>query len=562
MLKKYTHLEAFISETSEKKIISLFLSLSQTTRDHQENYDAHSYGSSSHSQFQSQQSTYVRHSINTPINSPPMSPGIHYNSQHQNQSTSTKLLLEQMLATNARTPEKLPMIVKPPHGSYWIDCGHIEEDLDEQNQQQSNNDDNNNLHNNKLNGSAEDDGSEMEIKIESNDLARCYRQHFYGREHSNLIGFDETQGPVLMSIKSESIANQPHLRILLRLKSGTMHEIIPASCLGENSTPLKISRLLNDQLQVEAFMPIICPMTSNLIAAYDEHQLVMNFKFGILYQKYGQIIEEELFGNNETSPEFDEFLNLLGERIKLKDHKGYRGGLDIQNGHTGDVAIYEIFEDREIIFHVSTLLPFTNGDPQQLQRKRHIGNDIVAIVFQERNTPFSPDMIASHFLHAFIVIQPHTRRTYKISVTARDGVPFFGPALPRNGIIKKRHLKQFLLTKLINAENACYKAEKFAKLEYRTRSSLLENLVEDLREKTKVYLGNDALVPPDSPAKDTKPENSGASRFIDTVKKALISRVRSQSTADGSGSVTLSNGKKHQISFENDSNVGGNFFMS
>ena len=45
------------------------------------------------------------------------------------------------------------------------------------------------------------------------------------------------------------------------------------------------------------------------------------------------------------------------------------------------------------MFHVSTLLPYTIGDAQQLQRKRHIGNDIVAIVFQEQNTPFCPDMI-------------------------------------------------------------------------------------------------------------------------------------------------------------------------
>lgn len=42
----------------------------------------------------------------------------------------------------------------------------------------------------------------------------------------------------------------------------------------------------------------------------------------------------------------------------------------------------------------------------QLQRKRHIGNDIVAIVFQEENTPFVPDMIASHFLHAYIIVHP------------------------------------------------------------------------------------------------------------------------------------------------------------
>ncbi|KAG5684107.1 hypothetical protein PVAND_013354 [Polypedilum vanderplanki] len=535
---------------------------SQTSRDtHHEHYEAHSYGTNHHhhhSTFQPQPAAvYSRHSINTPINSPPMSPGInHYNSQHQYQSTSTKLLLEQIL-NSTRNIEKLPMIVKPPHGGYWIDCGQID-DEDEV-------DANDNNNNGKYDAAAtneddEYDENQMEIKIETNDLARCYRQHFYQREHSNLIGFDETHGPVLMSIKSESIANQSHLRILLRLKSGTMHEIIPTSCLDDNATPVKISRLLNDQLQVDSFTPIICPLASNLIAAYDEHQLVVNFKFGVLYQKYGQTVEEELFGNNETSAEFEEFLNLLGEKIKLKDHKGYRGGLDIQNGHTGDVAIYEVFEDREIMFHVSTMLPFTNGDPQQLQRKRHIGNDIVAIVFQEKNTPFSPDMIASHFLHAFIVIQPHSRKSYKISVAARDGVPFFGPALPRHGIISKRNVKRFLLTKLINAENACYKAEKFAKLEYRTRSSLLENLVEDLKEKTKNFLGNEMQGVPDSPAKDTntKSENPGsASRFIDTVKKALISRVRSQSTADGSGISTLPNGKKHQnqISFENDPNI-------
>ena len=92
-------------------------------------------------------------------------------------------------------------------------------------------------------------------------------------------------------------------------------------------------------------------------------------------------MEEELF-SNETTEEMEEFLMLIGKKIKLKEHKGYRGGLDIQNGQTGDSAIYEVFENREIIFHVSTLLPYTITDPQQLQRKRHIGNDIVTIVFQ------------------------------------------------------------------------------------------------------------------------------------------------------------------------------------
>lgn len=51
--------------------------------------------------------------------------------------------------------------------------------------------------------------------------------------------------------------------------------------------------------------------------------------------------------------------------------------------------------------HISQTLSLLS----QLQRKRHIGNDIVAIVFQEENTPFVPDMIASNFLHAYVVVQ-------------------------------------------------------------------------------------------------------------------------------------------------------------
>lgn len=83
----------------------------------------------------------------------------------------------------------------------------------------------------------------------------------------------------------------------------------------------------------------------------------------------------------------------------------YKGGLDTSCGQTGDESVYENFCDKEIMFHVSTLLPYSKTDNQQLERKRHIGNDIVTIVFQDDNTPFAPDMIASNFLHSFIVIQ-------------------------------------------------------------------------------------------------------------------------------------------------------------
>lgn len=70
----------------------------------------------------------------------------------------------------------------------------------------------------------------------------------------------------------------------------------------------------------------------------------------------------------------------------------------------GLYSVYTNWRNIEIMFHVSTLLPYEKHDPQKLQRKRHIGNDIVCVVFLEAdNTSFSPACIKSHFLHTFIL---------------------------------------------------------------------------------------------------------------------------------------------------------------
>ncbi|XP_018351888.1 PREDICTED: rap1 GTPase-activating protein 1-like isoform X3 [Trachymyrmex septentrionalis] len=382
-------------------------------------------------------------------------------------------------------------------------------------------------------------------RIDQDDTAKCYRRFFVGREHVNLVGRDSENSPVLVSVKAETVAGQEHWRVLLRLRAGSTHDLVPTTNLNSNPTPRKMVKAINESLNVSPLMPVMCPGAGTLIARYDEHALVSRFKFGVLHQRAGQLTEEQLFGNRQITPAFQEFLDLLGQKIDLKDHKGYRGGLDTRHGQTGDSAVYEVFRGREVLFHVASLLPYSPGDSQQLQRKRHIGNDIVAIIFQEEPTPFSPDMIASHFLHAFIVVQvidpctPNTR--YKVSVTARDDVPWFGPTLPTPAVfLRGVEFKEFLLTKLVNAENAAYKAEKFSKLELRTRSALLESLTEELQTKTAEFLGgplglgsSGLSVCPVSPTTNdvsTSGSSGSGSRFIDTVRKALISRVRNAST--------------------------------
>ncbi|XP_014803006.1 PREDICTED: rap1 GTPase-activating protein 1-like isoform X5 [Calidris pugnax] len=367
------------------------------------------------------------------------------------------------------------------------------------------------------------------VKLESDPTAKLYRKHFLGKEHQNFYSSDMSLGYLVLSVKYEQIEKQENLRLLLRTRTGTKHDLIPISCLSEFPNAVQMAKLLCEDVNVERFFPVLYPKASQLIVAFDEHVISNNFKFGVIYQKPGQTTEEEVFSNTEESLGFLEFLDFLGDKIQLRDFRGFRGGLDVTRGQTGTESVYTNFRGKEIMFHVSTKLPFTEGDSQQLQRKRHIGNDIVAIIFQDESTPFVPDMIASNFLHAYVVVQLTPGTTgdtfYKVSVTARDDVPFFGPPLPNPAIFRKSaEFREFLLAKLINAEYSCYRAEKFAKLEERTRSALLESLFEELQLRSRSMMGLPI-------GEDDKIEN-GSGGFLENFKSfALPGRSPSRTRA-------------------------------
>ncbi|XP_024148930.1 rap1 GTPase-activating protein 1 isoform X8 [Oryzias melastigma] len=396
-----------------------------------------------------------------------------------------------------------PLILLPQFGGYWIEgTTHELSDSGEAEQLQP-------------------PSPNSRTKLECNTTATLFRKHFLGKEHFNYYSMDSTLGHLVFSVKYDVIGDQEHLRLMLRTKMKTYHDVIPISCLTEFPNVVQMAKLVCEEVNVDRFYPVLYPKASRLIVTFDEHVISNNFKFGVIYQKFGQTCEEELFGNSKESPAFVEFLEFLGEKIELHNFKGFRGGLDVTHGQTGTESIYCNYRNKEVMFHVSTKLPYTEGDTQQLQRKRHIGNDIVAIVFQEENTPFVPDMIASNFLHAYIVVQVVNPCSddvlYKVSVTARDDVPFFGPALPNPAIFKKGpEFQEFLFTKLINAEYACYKAEKFAKLEERTRSALLETLYEELHVNSQAIMGVGG--------EDDKLENgsAGGGGFFESFKSLII----------------------------------------
>eukprot|EP00094_Tigriopus_californicus_P006870 TCALIF_06617-PA protein Name:"Similar to RAP1GAP Rap1 GTPase-activating protein 1 (Homo sapiens)" AED:0.25 eAED:0.23 QI:0/0.92/0.71/1/1/1/14/2097/582 len=365
-----------------------------------------------------------------------------------------------------------------------------------------------------------------------------HEKYFYGTEHWNYFTNDEDLGPVILSLKQENINGRDQFsekqeakkrlvcfRVLVRAVSYTIHGLIPASCVfADRYNREEVVASLGREINLNPPLTLgQLPDTSEELLKLDQVFIKSELKVGVIYVKENQYSEEEILGNNEHSENFDEFLTILGEKVRLKGFDRYKGGLDTVHDLTGHHSVFTHWRSIEVMFHVSTLLPYEQNDPQKLQRKRHIGNDIVCVVFLEAdNTQFSPSCIKSHFLHTFIVVRCSPKikfkppryeviekpgiqcsnvrmfstsdvevhliafesklNSFQVSVVTRDEVGAYKPYLWEQSTFNKGPMfREWMLTKIVNAERASYSAPKFARMQERTRSQMLEDLVANLQ---------------------------------------------------------------------------------
>ena len=167
--------------------------------------------------------------------------------------------------------------------------------------------------------------------------------------------------------------------------------------------------------------------------------------------------------------------------------------------------------------HVSTLLPHSSADEQQISKKRYLGNDIVIFFFKEPGVAICPRMRSqfnrwsltqewNYFLvnllqilvDIFIVVEedPNDRDRYLVNVARKHSVAFFGPPLPASFSIARENIREFLLSKgkyssreicgnvsdnssaALNAEWAAYRSKQFQKRLSTARMTQLEMFVE------------------------------------------------------------------------------------
>lgn len=153
------------------------------------------------------------------------------------------------------------------------------------------------------------------------------------------------------------------------------------------------------------------------IPPYETH------KVGVLYVGPGQCNNEtEILRNRYGSVRYVEFLHRLGTLISLRDadpQSFFLGGL-AQNGNDGKFAYIWQDDVMQVIFHVATLMPCKERDPACNNKKMHIGNNFVSIVYNESGEDYTIGTIKGQFNYANIIIEPLDYATNRVIVKTKD----------------------------------------------------------------------------------------------------------------------------------------------
>jgi len=155
--------------------------------------------------------------------------------------------------------------------------------------------------------------------------------------------------------------------------------------------------------------------------------LRMSMKIGIVYVGKGQFEQKDIFFNSKGSENYEEFLKNIGKvPTRPEVIKIYKKQPNI---------LYYVNSNYEIIFHVITRMPTKVNDPQQLEKKKHIGNDSIHIIWNENERVYRPGTITGAFNFVHVILHPLRNGLYSVSVKKKKGdaknewVKFFGPLI-------------------------------------------------------------------------------------------------------------------------------------
>lgn len=179
--------------------------------------------------------------------------------------------------------------------------------------------------------------------------------------------------------------------------------------------------------------PIVLPdddSTRRAIKTFDFNDTVDGHKAGVIYVGKGQRSEAEILANTQGTSLYNSFLSGLGTKVTLQGATFNTQGLDRECNRDGTHTY--AWRDRvtEIVFHITTMMPTNTGtDPQCIDKKRHIGNDFVNIIYNDSGIPFDFDTFKTQYNYFYIVVTPEfvtPPPPHRLSAHAGDSHPSEG----------------------------------------------------------------------------------------------------------------------------------------
>nr|XP_057925412.1 tuberin isoform X1 [Doryrhamphus excisus] len=162
----------------------------------------------------------------------------------------------------------------------------------------------------------------------------------------------------------------------------------------------------------EANKPLLLPKTQVIdraVKVLDQMPPYDTHKIGVIFVGAGQVNNEVAILSNEYgSNRYACFLTGLGKLIHLKDcdpDQIFLGGLD-QYGDDGEFTYCWHDDIMQAIFHIATLMPNRESDKGCCNKKRHIGNDFVMVVYNDSGEEYKLGTIKGQFNFVEVIIKP------------------------------------------------------------------------------------------------------------------------------------------------------------
>ncbi|ODM95089.1 Tuberin, partial [Orchesella cincta] len=282
-------------------------------------------------------------------------------------------------------------------------------------------------------------GDEM---VEKEEKHRCEAIPEENKHEEQLTSSMERETDKISPLSSNQSLNNPELGPMRRDGINTISVMSPAT----SWTPARRSSGHEEEMKRRAPESGLCgqgvlgvnigakPLllssdssTTNSLKVLDYIPPYETHKIGVLYVGPGQAQNEPaILQNAYGSRRYRDFLQGLGSLIKLKETdpvSTFLGGLDKTGDADGEFACIWQDDLMQVIFHVATLMPTRlTTDPNCNGKKRHIGNDFVAIVYNNSDQEFDISTIKCQFLYACVIIQPLDHRTNRVFVKAKPSV--------------------------------------------------------------------------------------------------------------------------------------------